>query len=355
MMGERQTYTILAYFLLIVMLVTPAIAQTTVIDSDGDGIGDNYDGCPGTISKDDLPVVKQGTKNLGCSCEQIRENLDVQDECLDFFCYAGRPLSIRERAYSSKKIECGKEYCIGDDLYAFKNNEQPLCINGYIDVKYCEPKVTLNSELCINGSVSQKPEEKESVQEIFKEDYTNTINQPVITQTYHFAEEMYDFVLENDNLKNYLGNPSRDEFLELVTEFREEIPVEKASIIELRENKVSRLKIPIMTIKIVPPESKTLKKLVVFERISTPKVTFDDLVFNMEPDKVLEGNVYVWMFDQVNDIEINYHSKTPVALESETLLVADIKTVPVILKWWPLLLIPLFAYAAYRYMTEKRD
>jgi len=352
-MGGKALKLIIVLFILVLSIFLVS-AQKIIQDADGDTVGDKYDGCPGTTNLEDIPIINEGTKYLGCSCEQIREKIDAQDECLDFFCVPGRPLEIRDRAFSFQEKRCIPDYCDHNDLYVMPKQGFPACINGYEDENYCQPNVTLNSELCINGTIGPKIEEIEPpIQEVRKEDKTQTVNQPVVVKKYDFAEEIFDLILEDELLKEYLGNPTREEFLDSVKEFKEKIDVEKASVIESREITGTKLNIPVMTLTIDSPDNKRLKKLVVFEKILTQKIKYEDLIFNIEPDERI-NNVFIWKFNSAQDVKIKYSSKSSIALESQTVIVADIKTVPTFLNWWPLILIPLFGYAAYRYMIRRK-
>ena len=134
------------FILMLLLLVQSVFAQR--LDSDGDGILDDFDNCPDTNPNHNLPIVLRNPEFLGCSCPQIF-NLMQDEYCQEVFCLPNRPLEIRDRSFSARQNPCPPPRCEGNTLIRY-DVDSIRCVNG-VELPYvCEEQIIENAEFCIN-------------------------------------------------------------------------------------------------------------------------------------------------------------------------------------------------------------
>ncbi len=143
-------YFLIGIFVSLIVFLVPSVFGQ-MVDSDGDGVLDEFDNCPGTNPNEGMPIILKNPEFLGCSCSQIFEIMR-NEYCKDVYCHPNRPLEIRNRAYSSRPNPCPPPMCEGGDLYEYVVDEIP-CVRG-VEASYeCEEIVTVDSELCVDDDV----------------------------------------------------------------------------------------------------------------------------------------------------------------------------------------------------------
>ena len=147
-MFVNRSFLLKSVFVFSLLVLFIPFVSSQIIDSDGDGISDDFDMCPGTNPREDLPIVLRNPEFLGCSCSQIFSLME-DAYCKDVFCMPNRPLEIRNRAFSARPNPCPPARCVGDTLFEYKTD--PIkCQNG-VEMDYeCFEVITENSEICIN-------------------------------------------------------------------------------------------------------------------------------------------------------------------------------------------------------------
>jgi len=334
---------------LFILIVLTSLVSAQIKDSDGDGVKDEFDMCQNTPNDAGLPLIEKGTKYLGCSCSQIEELQTADLDCLKIFCEVGRPLDISERFFSVNEINCGADYCIGNTLYNFPDVTYPKCVSGKLE-KNCEPIVTENSVLCVYGQVGQKSDEKPVEKETVE-----VVEEPVVMETEenNYVQEAYDLVLENVELKDILQKTSREKFSENMVYLLNNVQVEKIKGVEEKEIQGTSVYIPYMNITIKPNELRTLENVLVFEKITKKEIGMKDILFDKEP-LMISNKIIVWLIKDVpkEGVTISYKSKNPIELESQTIIVGEVKKIPIWKDWWPLILVPIIGYLSYLYIVR---
>lgn len=340
MIKSGAVVKVLMLIALLVIVIPTAFAQ----DADLDGIKDGFDACPDTV--EGLPLIKLHTEYLGCSCLQISESLGDNLYCLDFYCFEDRQLSTVERSVTANAVKCDEDYCIGNDLYDFPEPGVLSCINGELPPDHCKLTITKGSSQCLFGLVGQKKVEVPPPEVTILEEEIEPKER---------IDLIYDVVLENNDIKEFLGNPNREEFQRSILLVERKVNVNK----EFTNKKIgdTGVTIPYVTITIIPKPNKELENLAVFEVIKNPEFERNDLVaFGKEPFIVTDDGLAVWIYEKVGKegVVINYQINEQLVLDTETFLVAKVRGRFFLADLWPLLLIPLIGYLAYRYVMSSK-
>jgi len=335
----RKSTVIFVVALMVIFTLFMRAATAQGVDSDGDGIKDSYDACPGTISADYLPIIKIHTELLGCSCEQIQEKLAAQKDCIHLYCFAQTPLDIQELTQSSKPIECGADYCIGNTLYDFPQPGIVSCSNGFPPQGICTPSITNNSEKCITGEVPQKNQQA-----------SPTENNPPAQTTI----DIYDVVLENSQIRSFLGNPTRQQFMDNSDSVMSELTILR-NITQKRIGK-SNATIPFITVTVLPKPGKVIDKAAIIEQVNGD-IKPDSFIFYGQQPLRAGHNTFIWLFDNTldNGISVSYQVNEPVEVSANTMIVGVVKNRSWLVDWWPILLVPVIAYLSYLYIVSKKE
>jgi hypothetical protein len=319
-----------AAFVVFMVLFLAASASAQQKDGDSDGVLDNVDKCAETNPEEGLPTVTQNQEYVGCSCSQI-ELLLPDRNCYDFFCEAGRPLSVQERVLSSRKSFCDTDYCINTTFYAFPRVNQVRCVNGKEESFNCTPAITESSKLCMDQAVPQK-----------REAYTGS--QPEVKQALDNWEKLlrrvYDLTAREIVLRNGLGISGEERFGERVNQTMDSLSIEKSSIQETRSLGGVDKNVTMRTIRITPNRYMSFRKLYVFEEIpggygveGKDVIPKQDVALQEESPVLL-----VWEVEKADKpFELSYQVNREFSGETNTLTIArEVRD-----RAWLWLLVPL--------------
>lgn len=333
--------------LLILLLVLPFVSSQSGPDADGDGIADKYDYCSGTGAVD-LPLYTNQNKYIGCSCEQIVDVLGDGVYCVDLFCQPGRPFDIQKRITSSRATDCGPDYCVDSDYYAFPDPAYVKCVNGMPEKLDCTPEITKEYEGCIDGSVPQGPFEQQTGTE-----QINIEDAPEIKEQH---ASMYDAILSDIRLKKFVAGISRSEFLAQTSRFNEFTDIQQAKGFKELPVGGSVATVTEFEVLVNPLSENKIDSATVFVRLTgDDSLKLSELVFNINPSDVSESaRTMVWELKDPGNIDLVIRANRPTAAQMDVAVIGAVDVSYKYLQWWPLLLIPFIAYGAYWWIRKDR-
>lgn len=342
-MRKFRVAIILVSMVLFVLFMRSVTAQ----DADGDTIKDEFDACPETPRDSVLPIIRTNPEFFGCSCEQIYGKLGESLACYDIYCVPGGSLSVSKRLTTNEKIDCGPDYCLGNVLYEFAEPDFVQCVDGNIAEDFCKPKITRNSNDCILGLVAQKQIVPSVDIQISGEEEVNTNEVLVI--------DYYSLLLENPEVRSFLGNPSRREFDSLIEKTADSVTVSR--VVSRKRVGNTDATIPYVTLTIKPISGMEIKNFAVIEILESSYREDAFIFYNKQPVIIQPTKEFVWLFDSIGEegIIINYQINEPVEAPAETIVIGKIKNRFFLADWWPLLLIPIIGYFAYLYIMSNKD
>lgn len=330
-----------AMLLIAMVLFVLFMRSVTALDADGDTIKDEFDVCPQTASPDLLPIIRNNPEFYGCGCEQIYEKLGDSLTCYDVYCVAGRTLSISERITTKEKIDCGPDYCVEQTLHDFPEPDYYQCIDGKIVEDFCKPQITSFSNLCTTGVVPQKNSMPSFEIEITEE---------VEEQTKEF--DYFSLLLENPQIRTFLGNPDRTKFDSLVEKTANSATISR--VVSRKRVGNTNFTIPYISITIKPIDGKQINKVAVIEVLDSGFNSNSFIFYGQQPVIVEPTRQFVWLFESLDEegIIINYQINEQTESTATTIVVGETKRKSLLAEWWPLLLIPIIGYFAYVYIVS---
>ena len=259
------------------------------LDSDGDGVLDDFDNCPGTNPNEKLPIILRNPEFLGCSCSQIFE-LMRDEYCVDVYCFPGKPLEIRNRAYSSRSDPCPPSECVDGDLFEYVVDGEIRCHRGEELPYECVEVVTENADVCVSDGVLDFEED-----EVVKDDVFS-----LIVDSY-FDDSDFVGVLD---FRNY------DELVSVHEVVSSRVSVER--VVEFSERVINNRSVFVMDVSLVvePDSYFVVDDFVFVERIigdlSNRNVVVGDALFFDEEDQLI-----VWSVDSLNEKTVFSYRITP--------------------------------------------
>lgn len=299
-------------FIILFVITLTAVSAQSQVDTDYDGIRDSSDKCLNTPRTVGIPTITRNPEFIGCSCNQIRELIDVPD-CANMVCSAGTELSIfyKEEPY---KITCSETYCDGYDLYDFPEpTQEDMCREGKKQKTECVPVITKDSESCKRNLYPQ-------LKDLNKEE-------PEIVEPEQILEE------ENLDLENiyetYRNQPSlsqlsKADFNTLVESSDNYAILEEKTLQEEKDISGIQTEVLKKQIKVKPIDGYYLKNIVILEKINQ-ELDFNQLIFEQEPLIIdNEQNVVVWQIDTIEEERtISYSLPSTKELDSKTYVISE--------------------------------
>lgn len=177
---------------------TETNTEQTTIDSDHDGVIDQYDICPNTPREETIVDPKENYEYAGCTCEQIKQKINLTNPCIEFFCY-GEILEIKEKTHYGELIYCPEDTCVGYDFYDFPPDGYNQCENGEPKKYSCEPRIEKKSLRCGYPETNQTNQ----TSQVNQTDQTNeTINESIsetTNETTNIEEQSQEMINESIN------------------------------------------------------------------------------------------------------------------------------------------------------------
>lgn len=285
----KQKILFLATFLFIILVFQNVLGQK--IDSDGDGVLDEFDMCPDTSPDAVLPIILRNPEFLGCSCPQIYE-LMREEYCKDVYCHPGRPLQVQDRSFSSRINPCPLPRCEGTTLYEYTTG--PIrCINGREQSYECEKIITADAEECINQELTEPVEAEELPRE--RDIFDLLVD---------------DYSYEHSKFVNLLMIKSREELIENNYDVLRRVEVTR--VVELNERIINNRALVVADISIYvnPKNYYFIEDFVLIEQIigdlSNKNLVLRDEFFFDE-----EKQIVVWKIDELKDELVLTYRITP--------------------------------------------
>lgn len=263
-------------------------------DNDGDGIKNSYDKCPNTTSEATMPKIVKHLEYLGCSCTQIRKDLFNKTECYEVICAQDRPLELTQR-----------------------------------DPKYCAQE-NVPPDIVPNNTVATSE---------------------------RTPDRLYDFILENQELKAFLNNANREDFKKILNQSTtfasliDNVSSETITVVD-KDTNVKRY-----SLTITPKKGYGLKDALIFEMFdkAVPK---EEIIFSEEPYeyKIYNGTqgIAIWKYSEIsNSKEINYRINAVKNISSTTYVAAQIVPKTNYSEYLPIILIILVLTGAYFWIKGK--
>jgi len=283
------------FILLIVIIFSAVVVHAQTADKDGDGIKNSYDKCPNTESGATMPKIVKHLDYLGCSCVQIREDLFNKNECYEVICDQDRPLELVPK-----------------------------------DPKYC---IQTNDT------------------------YPDIIPNDTVVTTERTPDKLYDFILENQELKVFINNANREEFKKILNQtnsfagLTNNVSQETINVAGTDTN-VNRYKLIIN-----PRKGYYLKDALIFEMFDKviPK---EEIIFSEEPYeyKVYNGtqSIAIWKLSEISgQKEIDYRINAVKNISSTTYVAAQFAVKTKYMSYLPIILIILVLAGAYFWIKGK--
>lgn len=327
----KKTKTILLITLLLLVLVPYASAQR--VDSDGDGVLDEFDNCPNTNPEHGLPIITRHPEYIGCSCPQILKKLE-DNYCVDVFCFPDRPLEIRERTTSSREAPCPRRRCEGTTLYEYKTGTI-RCIQGQEEPYECEEVITPNAEECINNEITTPTPQQPTTQDIYD----------VITKSY----------LEESRFIEILNMRNREQIQQNSKDVQKRITTERTTnLLERTSNNVA-ITTKETIIQVTPNNYYIIKDFVLIERIKGNLVN-KNLVISGDYYFDEERQIIVWELNELNKQETFSYKITPsTQIEQETIIQGTVRSKALIQLVLPILLIIAIITGFVVWLINKKE
>ncbi len=290
-------------FLVIILTLLLVTSATARMDSDGDGIIDDFDQCPGTNPRDGLPIILRNPEFIGCSCPQIRE-LMREEYCKDVYCVPGRPLEIIERSTSSRPNPCPRPRCEGTTLYKYET-DTIKCLRGKELPYECEEIIIEDAEEC-----KQKPEEPQEKQEEIPDTFD------IITETYIYESRFAELL-----------NTRRKETLKRIDEeVKQKVIIERTTEVKHRTINEQEITFLEVTLTIRPKRYYEINNLILLEVIQGD-LTNRILAINDKTFYDEDLQIIVWETDSLNKEKTFTYRVTPYTeLSHEVILQGEIKS-----------------------------
>lgn len=274
----------------LIIIFSSQIVLSHKIDSDGDGVIDEYDRCPGTNPDAVLPIILRNPEFLGCSCAQIYE-LMREEYCKDIYCHPGRPLEIRDRTHSSRPNPCPPPRCEGFTLYEYRTDEI-RCFNGREQQYECEEIITKDADECINQEIITPVEQEEPREEDI------------------FDLLISDYSDENSKFVSLLKMRTREEIIKNNHEVLGAVKIIRQ--VELEERTINNQPIVIADVSIIvsPNKYQKVENFVLMEKI-IGDLSNKNLVFREESFFDEKKQIVVWEVDELKEDMIFTYRVTP--------------------------------------------
>jgi len=249
-------------------------------DSDEDGINDDFDKCPNTRSREELPIMLRNPEFLGCSCSQIF-NLMRGEYCKEIFCLPNRPLEIIDRHISSRPNPCEPSRCEGTTLIEFVVDEI-LCHQGREKPYECREIITNNAEVCINP---------------IEVNHTFIPDRPIIVDIFDVVTRTY---LDNSLFINLLNMRSKEELIAINDLVLNNINVKQ--VVDTSERVINNNRILVSDVSIIvsPDDYVIVEDFILVKRL-IGDLSNKNVVFFEEAFFDVETQVVVWKVDYLKD------------------------------------------------------
>lgn len=321
-------------FLVLFFLVFSVSVNSQLVDSDGDGVSDDFDMCPNTPPRENLPIVLRNPEFLGCSCSQIFEIM--KDEfCVDIYCHPGRPLEIRERSFSARPNPCPPKRCDDSTLYVY-SVDVITCFQGKEMPYNCTELVIEDAEECL------------FFEEVIAQPPVSVVNKTVF---YYITKSYFD----DSELINIFRMKDEKTLQSIHEDLFNKVSVER--LVEVSERKINNKTVYVkdVTLVVSPRNYFLVEDFVFVERL---KGDFSDSVLIVEGDHFFDDvlNLIIWEKDSLSKKAYFKYRVTPsVDLDFETVLYGTAKSSWVYNVLFPFLMLVILISFFVFWVINKRN